>query len=834
MRFALRELRSGLRGFRLFLACIALGVAAIAAAGSTAEAFREGLAAQAREILGGDLAVSLEQRAFTRAEQSALERLGRVSYAAGSRAMAEASSGARRLVELRGVSAAYPLAGRVDLAGGGSLAQVFRRDGPNWGVVVERPLLDQLGLKLGDHLLVGNVPVVVRAILLGEPDRLSLGFSLGPRVLAPMAMVEAGGFLSPGLPYAETARIALRPGVSLNAAKAAVAKAMPAGVYRVRDRTNATPGLARLIDQLEYFLGFIGLSSLIAGGIGVSAAVNAHLAARKPSIATLKALGATGALARNVYLAQIALMAALGVSLGLVVGALAPLGLGALVSKTLPVPALFAVYPAPLARAALFGVLAAGAFSLAPLARARRTPPSALFRQELLRGPALGLESVAALACAGGLVALTLATAPSRLTAEVMVGGVAAAFAVLFVLGLAAAKTAGQTRGVARGWLKIGLVNLAGPKSAARIAAPAIGLGVALLAAVVLIQSSLVAEVGVVAPRAAPALVFTEIPPGQGPAFDAAVASAAGRSFTSADYVRFPFASGRIVAIDGRAVDKAKIAPEGRWAYDADLSVSAIGAEPANAGTVAGRWWPPTYAGAPLVALDSTVAQAAGLRVGDRITVELLGRQIEARIAALRKVDVAGFGPDFTLVIDPDALGGAALRQVAIAKASRTEEDRITRALGRSFPTVEVISVREQLEAAAGLFDRLKLAVRGAAAVAALAGLLALASAIAAGARSRAREAAMLKALGAARWQVLAAYLVEYGAVGAVAGLAGVALGFAAAWPIVTRVFEASWSVDWAGVAGLVLGVAALTGAGGLLAALHALSHRTAPVLSAG
>ncbi|HTX49380.1 MAG TPA: FtsX-like permease family protein [Caulobacteraceae bacterium] len=834
VRFALRELRAGVRGFRIFLACLALGVAAIAAAGSTAEAFRQGLAAQAAEILGGDIAVGIEMRPFSSAERTKLERLGRVSYSAAIRAMAQAPSGERRLVELRGVSANFPLLGQVTLGGGASLARALAPVGDAEGVAVEQTLLDRLGLKLGDRFLIGNAPVVAKAVLIGEPDRLSRGFALGARVLARHEIMTRGGFFTPGLPVAEMARIQLRPGVSLADAHRQIRAILPhAQGFRVRDRDDAAPGFRRLIDQLEYFLGFIGLSSLIAGGLGVSGAVDAYLEARKPSIATLKALGADGALARNVYLIQIGVLAALGIGLGLVVGAAAPLVLGALVKDQLPVPALFAIYPAPLARAAAFGALAAAAFSLAPLGRARSTPPAALFRQELRGRMRLGPELIGALAAGAGLSALAVLTAPTRLAAAIMIGGVAAAFVALFLIGIGAARLAGWMRGASRGPVRIGLANLAGPHSAARTAAPAIGLGVALLAMVVLIQSSLVAEVTVAAPKAAPAMVFTEIPGARAAAFDAAVAAAMGRPLTPAIYQRFPFLTGRITGLRGMPVDEARIEANGRWAFDADLALTAIGPEPPDAGLTAGRWWPANYAGPPEVALEAGVARAAGLKVGDALTLSLLGRDVDARIAALRKVDFGGFGPDFTVVIDPAALAGATLRQVAIAKATPAEEARVTNALGASFPAVDVISVREQLEAAASLFDRLTLAVRGAAAVAGLAGLLVLAGAIAAGARARAKEAATLKVLGAARWQILAAYAVEYGAVGAVAGLAGVALGYAAAWPVVVKMFEATWSVDWAGVAALIATAAAFTGVAGLLAALHALARRPAPVLRA-
>jgi len=833
LRFAARELRGGVKGFRIFLACLALGVAAIAAAGSTAEAFRRGLAVHAAEILGGDLSVTVEQRRFTPVERRAIERLGRVAWAAGSRAMAEAPSGDRRLVQLRGVSASYPLAGRVELAGGGALSEALKPVDGVMGAAVEAALLERLHLRLGDRFLVGQTPLVARAVLLGEPDRLSRGFALGPRVLTSLDAIDKGGILEPGLPFVETARIALRTDASPKLAAQALRKALPGRDFNIRLRDDAAPGIGRLIDQLEYFLGFIGLASLVAGGLGVFGAVAAYLEGRKPVIATLKALGADGALIRNLYLAQIAVLAVLGVAIGLGVGAAAPFLLGALIGDDLPVPALFDLYPAPLLRAGTFGLLSAAAFSLAPLDRARATPPASLFRRDLTSGLRVGPETFGAGLAAAALAGLAVATAPTPLAAAIMIGGVSAAFAALWGLGLAAAWAAGRLRGRARGAVRLGLANLAGPRSAARTAAPAIGLGVALLAAVVLIQSSLLRQVSVVAPRTAPALVFTEIPGERGPAFDAAVAQAFGRKLTPDDYLRLPFVTGRIVSVKGKPVDRARIAESGRWAYDNDLQISAIGAEPKSAGVVAGRWWPADYRGPPLVAMSDEVAHAGGLRVGDRVGLSLLGRQIDARIAALRRIDVGGFGANVSVVIDAAALEGANLQNVAIAKATRAEESAVSRALGRAFPEVAVISVREQLEAAVDLFDRLVLAIRGAAAVAALAGLLVLAGAIAARAQARTREAAVLKVLGASRGQILRAYVLEYGAVGVIAGLAGVALGYAAAWPVVVKVFHARWSVDWGGVAALVGGAAALAAAGGVLASLQALSRRPAPALRA-
>jgi putative ABC transport system permease protein len=354
-----------------------------------------------------------------------------------------------------------------------------------------------------------------------------------------------------------------------------------------------------------------------------------------------------------------------------------------------------------------------------------------------------------------------------------------------------------------------------------------------LLGAVVLIQSALLNQVAEIAPRTAPALVFTDIPGDRTAAFDAAVTRAFGRPLTPTTYLREPFVTGRIIKVRGEPVVADRIPRQDRWAYDSDISMSAIGPKPNDSGITEGRWWPANYAGPPLIAMDVDVAKGKDVKIGDAVTLSVLGRDIDARVAVLRKIDFGGFGASFPLVVTPQAVAGANLRQVAIAKATKAQEAAVIRQLGRDFPTVNVISVREQLEAATSLFDRLALAVRGAAAVAALAGLLVLAGAIAARARARTREAATLKVLGASRAQILLAYVFEYGAVGLIAGAAGVALGYAAAWPVVVKVFHAKWSMDWEGVAALLGAAAVVAGVGGLLAAFQALSKRPTPALRA-
>ncbi|MDO8901365.1 MAG: FtsX-like permease family protein [Phenylobacterium sp.] len=830
LRFAGRELRSGIAGFRIFLACLALGVAAIAAAGSTAEAFRQGLASQAREILGGDVVFSIDQRRFTPQERAVFEALGPSAYSVRANAMAETPTGARRLVDVRGVADTYPLVGALQLEGAASLAAALAPAGGVPGAAVEQALLDRLDLALGETFAVGGRNLRVGAVLISEPDRIGRGFALGPRVLTDVTTVEAAGLLGAGGLFGEAVRVLLPPEAAPKAVIEEVRETFPDAVFEARDRSEAAAGAGRLIDQLEYFLGFIGLASLVAGGLGVGGAVSSYLEGRKASIATLKALGASGVLIRDIYLIQIGVLALLGVGIGLAIGAVTPLIIGALAAEQLPVPALFAVYPEPLVRAAAFGVLAAAAFSLWPLARARTTPPSSLFRKEMSGRPTLSLETALAVAAALGLAGLAILTAPSRWAAAGLIGGAAGAFLALSLLGLAAAWGAGRVRRFARGSVRLGLANLAGPRSAARTATPAIGLGVALLSAIVLIQSSLLAQVSVVAPRTAPSLVFTEIPGERVAAFDAVIDRALNDPGMDR-YNRLPLITGRITRLKGQPVDIEAIDRGERWAFDSDLTMSVLDGAPETSKVTAGAWWTPGYAGPPLVAFEQDAAKGAGLKVGDMITLQVLGREIDAQIAVLREVDWGGFGANFGVILNTGAIAGANPRHVAIAMASRDEEAAVTQALAADFAGVNVISIRDQLEQAATLFDRLALAIRGAAAVAGAAGVLVLIGAIAAGARFRAREAATLKVLGGTRSQIVSAYLVEYGLVGVIAGLAGAALGAAGAWPVVTQVFNATWSVDWPVILGILGGTTALGALGGALAAFAALSRRPAAVL---
>jgi putative ABC transport system permease protein len=323
---------------------------------------------------------------------------------------------------------------------------------------------------------------------------------------------------------------------------------------------------------------------------------------------------------------------------------------------------------------------------------------------------------------------------------------------------------------------------------------------------------------------------MTQIPGDRAVAFDAAMLEGMG-PLTPDRYRRSPFATGRITGLNGMPVDPKAIDPKGRWAFDQDITLSTLAAAPPDANLTSGHWWPANYDGSPLVLLDQDIADAARLKVGDSLTLSILGRTLEAKITGTRKLDWGQFGAGFPLIVNPSALAGANLRDIAIAKTRPGQDEHLIARLGRDFPGVNIVSVREQLTAALKIFDQLAWAVRGASAVAALSGLLVLIGALTASGQARARESAILKVLGADRRQILSAFVIEYGAVGLIAGFAGVLLGALAAYPVTTLVFQTRWSMDWGGVAAILLAAAILAALGGLVSALAAMAQRPAPVL---
>ncbi len=385
VRIALRELRGGVDGFRIFLACLALGVAAIAAVGTVRGAITEGLTREAAAILGGDAEVKFTYRFASAEERAWMEGVAtEVSEIVDFRSMVTlARDGAepeRALVQVKAVDGGYPLYGVAELADGEPLAAALAGGDGLPGLVAQRILIDRLDLEIGEVLRLGTTDFRLTGELVVEPDGAAAGFGLGPRVIVELEALAESGLLAEGSLFDSSYRLRLPPETDLGAVEAEGRGLFGETGLQWRDRRDGAPGVSAFVDRLGAFLVLLGLAGLAVGGVGVSAAVRAYLDGKTATIATLKTLGATGGTIFAAYLVQIGLLSLLGIAIGLVLGTGVPLLVAPLIEARLPVPAEFGIVPGALAEAALYGALTALIFTIWPLARARDIRAAELFR----------------------------------------------------------------------------------------------------------------------------------------------------------------------------------------------------------------------------------------------------------------------------------------------------------------------------------------------------------------------------------------------------------------------------------------------------------------------
>lgn len=830
LRLAMAELRGGLRNFHVFLICLALGVAAIAAIGTIRMSLERGLSENGAALLGGDAEVSLTYRFATPQERAALEaEARRVSEIADFRSMAAA--GERRvLTQVKAVDGAYPLTGDVELSPAMPLSQALApRDGL-YGAVLAEQLIARLGLEIGDVFQLGEARYELRAALEAEPDSLGVGLSIGPRTLVLREALEGAGLLAPGTLFNSFYRLDLPEGTDLDAARERLESALPESGLSWRDARNAAPQAAEIIDRIGAFLVLIGFSGLAMGGIGVSLAVQAYLARKTPVIATLRSIGAPAGVILVSYGAQIAALAVLGTALGLLLGALLPLLFGPWLAAQLPVPAEFALYGAPLVEAGLYGLLTALIFTAWPLARSETVRAATLFRDSaessagLPRWPWLALilaattALIALAAWFSGNLSLTLYT-------------VLALAAVMLVLALTAQLIRkGANRLHRRAALppmrRLALASIGGARSDALTTVLSLGLGLSVLSFIGQVDGNLQRSIQGELPDVAPSFFFIDIQKNQLEGFEESL-----RASDSVSRIETaPMLRGIIRQINGRPA--AEVAGD-HWVLEGDRGITYYDALPENWTLTEGENWPLGADGPPQLSFAAEEAEEMGLELGDTVTVNVLGRAITAEITALREVDFSTAGIGFIMAMNPGAIAAAPHSLIATVYADPEAEAGILTEISSRYPNITAIPVSEAIARVASVFASLAGATRWGAAAAILAGVVVLIGAAGTGAPGRAREAAILKTLGATRRRILASFLWRAGLLGAAAGLIALAAGIAAAWAVSHFLFEAEFSVIWPSAL-VILACGTLANlAANLAFSLSALRARPARVLRA-
>jgi len=835
-RFAAREMRGGLRGFLIFLTCIALGVAAIGGVNSVARAITAGVASEGQALLGGDIRFQLIQREATDKEKTFLESLGTVSHNAGMRSMARLEDGSdQSLVEAKAVDDAYPLYGQLVTEPALPRAELFAERSGIFGAAAPDLLFERLNLKLGDRIKLGSATFELRAKLVTEPDAVSDGFGFAPRLLVSMEGLSTSGLIQPGSLVEHAYKLRMPVGTSeaevADVRERANAEFPQAG-WSVRTRTNAAPALSANIERFTQFLTLVGLTSLVVGGVGVANAVRAYLDGKRGVIATFKSLGASGGFVLTVYLIQILLIAGLGIAIGLALGALMPFAASAALQSVIPVPAEAGVYPAALAMAALFGVLVTLAFAILPLGRARDVPATALFREMGFEGRGLPrlVYIATALGIAAILAALAIWFAGDRRIATIFVGATIFSFLVLRAVAVAVQWLARKSPRVRSTALRLAVGNIHRPGALTPSVVLSLGLGLTLLVTLALIDGNLRRQISGSLPERAPNFFFVDIQPDQVDDFARLVATEA----PGGKLVRVPMLRGRVMALNGTDVQKLNVPPEGAWVLRGDRGLTYAKNLPENSTLSQGTWWPADYSGEPLVSFSAQEAGELGLKIGDMVTVNVLGRNVTAKIANFREVQWESMGINFVMVFSPNTFAGAPhswLATLTEDKAVPADEAKILNAVTRSYPAITTVRVKDALDVVNRLVAQLGTAIRAAAGVALIASVLVLAGALAAGNRARVHDAVILKTLGATRRTLISAFSLEYMLIGLATAIFALAAGGVAAWFVVARIMTLPSSfLPEVAVATIVFALV-LTVGFGLVGTWRVLGHKAAPVL---
>lgn len=810
-RFATRELRGGLKGFRVFLACLALGVAAIAAVGTTRASIEAGLTRDGAALLGGDAEVELTYRFANQAELDWMQGVAEtVSATVEFRSMVVVDHDGeteRGLTQVQAVDDAYPLIGEVTLDPVMPLNDALS----NNGAVIERVLADRLALAPGDQFRLGTQDFTLRAILERYPDNAAGGFGLGPRTIVLTEALDGSGLLGAGSLFSTEYRLDLPAGADLQALEDEAETLFRENGLRWRDSRNGAGGAARFVERIGAFLILVGLSGLAVGGVGVSAAVRAYLAGKTGVIATLKTLGATRATIFQTYFIQIMVLTLFGILIGVSLGAALPLLFAPLIEARLPIPAAFAIYPMPLIEAGVYGLLAALIFTLWPLAKTDEIKAATLFRDAFAGTKTLpagkylwGIAVLVAMLLGAavwfsGTVFLTLWTA----------GGIIGALLILVLAALlirwVARKLRKPTRGRPALRLAFGSIGARGGEATSVVLS--LGLGLAVLATVGQIDGNLRSSFADDLPEIAPSYFFVDIQPDQIDGFrDRLDKDAAVSRVDVAPQLR-----GVITMINDRPAEEVA---GGHWVVRGDRGITYADALPRGTEVTAGEWWPEGYDGPPQISFAEEEALEIGLSIGDTITINVLGREITGTITSFRNVSWEDAGIGFVMAMNKAALAAAPHTWISTVYATPEAEAAILRDLATAYPNITAIRIRDAIDQIIELISGLSAATRYGALITLITGFLVLIGAAAAGEAARTYEAAVLKTIGASRARIMTSFALRAGLLGLAAGIVALGAGILGGWAVSTFIMDADYSVIWSN-AFLIIG-------GGVLASLLA------------
>ena len=816
--FALLNRESRRRRGRLlfFVACLSLGVCAVVGTSSLVRSIRDGLQNNARLILGADLVVESRRELPSELDgkiSSEHRRLNVVELPTMVRA-SEAQGGKSRLAELVAADGPYPLYGAMITVPAIPVQEIFSRD----GVIVEQELLDTLGLSLGDDLFLGRSRLKILAVASELPGRSTFSFMLGPRVVVSRQALKDSGLMQFGSRVKYRAFFAFDDTKVDAEALSDVLKdeLTEAPWLTFKTPRSSQPTLERVAGEVEKFLGLVALMSLVLGAIGVARIVKAWLEGSAQTIAILRCLGLRPIEVACVHLAQVAILAFLGSLAGGLLGSLVPRALAWTVPEVFDPKVMVFWQPGSLVLGLGLGMAVALLFSLPAMTVLWQVSPARVFRTSAapLKAPRGILYASWTLLGAGLFVAAWI-QGGDALSATIFSGGLAA---TLGLLALAAWILRRFLRVLPRSglhpYLRHGLTSLTRPGTGMAGALIALGLGVFVIVAILMTASCLQSGVRQALPKEAPSAFFVDVQPQQWPDMQDKL-RAEGASYVDST----PVVMGRLLSVDGIGVKELSAQSENEprrrnWALTREQRLTWWQDLPQSNDLVAGELWAdPEH---DELSLEEKFAKDIHAEIGSVVVFDIQGIKKEFLVTSLRRVRWESFAINFFLVAEPGALDEAPHYRIAVARLAEDEEVRIQNELAEVFPNVSMIRVRSIIDKLAVVLTQLATGIGLLGSFTALAGLAILVGCVSGGAVGRAKEMAILKTIGVTPKGAFLLVLVEFGALGLVAGLIGTAAGAGASSLFSGFQLELVGAADWriAGVAVVAaMIVAALAGA---------------------
>jgi putative ABC transport system permease protein len=792
LAYALRDLRGALSSFRIVLLCLILGVGTIAAVQFASRNVLDGVKVNGRSLLGADLIV---RNIYTPAPDAVRtwfkDRNAVLTETIETRAMlANAQTQDNTLVELKAVTDGYPQFGSVETDAGGHLHDLLKGK----SILLDPALRERLGLKTGDTVKLGTLELTVRGFITHEPDRAgSMRFGIAPRAMVSRQILQSSGLIQPGSMLYYHLRAKLPDGTNLKLVRDELETSFPQATWRITDADNASPGITKFVNRLMLFLTLVGLSALLIGGIGIGNGTRAHFESRMKTIAIFKSLGAPIRLIEKIYFIQIALIAFIGTGIGILIGSFVPYFLTPIISQMVPFPVDPRISFLGLAVPALFGFMTCFAFSLWPLGQAAATSPLDLFRSSSapIRGTPAGYFRTAIVTIAVLLGGLAVYTAQDLKFALWFIGGALACLIAFWGMGWLISQMAGRIKAPHHPALRLGLRNLYRPGNATANTLISLGLGLTVMVSVTLIEMNLSKGIASNLPKDAPAFFFLDIQPDQKDGFEKLLL----QQETANTLIFSPNLRGRIVSVNGVPAAEAIKDKNESWLLQNDRGFTYTKDLPAHSEITAGEWWPADYKGPPLVSVVDDVERAFGVKPGDMITVNILGRDITAKIANIRSVNWMNMTINYAVTFAPGALEKTPHSWLATVVADPSAEAKIQRVLGASYPNVSMIRLSETIKAATDVMNQIAVAVRVTATIAILTGILVLSGSLAATRTQRLYDVVVLKVLGIRNATLKQSFLFEFGLLGLFAGVIAVGLGSIVSWAVMKQLMDLGWQL---------------------------------------